>query len=138
MDREIFNQLLDQEQIGWDWFAIQLDNGCEIMAFQVRSETGEPYYSGSFVGLNGDVTSLSKENLKLTALDYWESEKSNNRYPIKWKLSLPSLNQEYIITARFNNQELYNPIPFPFYYWEGQSLVTGSTTGKAYMELVGY
>ncbi len=138
MDREIFNSLLDKEQIGWDWFAIQLDNGSEIMAFQVRSDSKSPYYSGTYISETGQSESLKKDDFKLTPLEYWTSPKSNAKYPIKWRLNLIKKNQSYIITARFNEQELKNTIPFPFYYWEGQSIVSGSHTGRAYIEMVGY
>ena len=138
MDREIFNSLLDKEQIGWDWFAIQLANGEEIMAFQVRSDTKAPYYSGTYISESGASKPLSKDDFTLTPLEFWTSPKSNITYPIKWQLKLLKRNQNFIISARFNHQELQNTIPFPFYYWEGQCDVTGTHSGQAYMELVGY
>ena len=138
MDREIFNQLLDNDQIGWDWFAIQLDDGSDIMAFRVRSETNGDYFSGTHIKPNGDTTKLSKKDFQLTILDTWKSPISDASYPIKWNVEIPKFKYSLIITARFNFQELKNTIPFPFYYWEGQSLVSGSHNGRAYMELVGY
>ena len=45
--------LFDNEQIGWDWFAIQLDDGTDIMAFQVRSDLKTPYYSGTILPKTG-------------------------------------------------------------------------------------
>ncbi len=138
MDREIFNQLLDNNQIGWDWFAIQLDDGSDIMAFRVRSKTTGDYFSGTHIQPNGDTTPLNKKDFQLTVLDTWESPTSGAKYPIKWKIEVPQFQYSLVVTARFNFQELKNTIPFPFYYWEGQSIVSGSHNGRAYMELVGY
>ncbi|MGC6366700.1 MAG: lipocalin-like domain-containing protein [Candidatus Marinamargulisbacteria bacterium] len=136
LDREIFNQLLDQNQIGWDWFAIQLDDGRDIMAFRVRSENNDHYYSGTIVDKLGNSVSIGKEDLQLTPVTYWESD--GRRYPIEWRVTLPGINEDLTLKARQQNQELHTTIPFPIHYWEGQALVTGSSTGKAYMELVGY
>ena len=138
MDREIFNTLLDNEQIGWDWFAIQLDDGTDIMAFQVRSDLKTPYYSGTILPKTGKKITLSKKDFSLTPLAYWTSPKSKQQYPTTWQLQIPKHAIDVTIKARYDYQELHNTVPFPFYYWEGQSLVSGSHQGRAYMELVGY
>ncbi|MEK9726788.1 MAG: lipocalin family protein, partial [Candidatus Margulisiibacteriota bacterium] len=137
MDREIFNTLLDKEQMGWDWFAIQLDNGMDIMAFQVRSET-QPYLSATIVARDGSATALTNHDFQLIPLANWTSPISGISYPIQWRLLIPNQNIDLKINARFKQQELKNSIPVPFFYWEGQSSVSGTHTGNAYMELVGY
>ena len=138
MDREFFNNLLDSKQVGWDWFSLQLDSGDDIMVFQVRSTDGTTYKSGTFVSKDGTTESIPGKDIELTPKAYWVSEKSQHCYPIEWQINLPSLNQSFTITARFQNQELFNSIPFPFFYWEGQTLVSGSQSGRAYLEMVGY
>ena len=136
LDREFFNQLLDSSQIGWDWFSLQLDSGEDIMVFQVRSTDGSTYKSGTYVGPDGQSKPLT--DINLTPRTYWTSQKSQHRYPIEWEIQLPSLNKTFTVKARFNDQELFTTIPFPFFYWEGQSTVTGSESGRAYLEMVGY
>ena len=138
MDREFFNNLLDSKQVGWDWFSLQLDSGADIMVFQVRSNDGSTYKSGTYIAKDGTTESLNNNDIELTPKTYWVSENSQRRYPIEWEIHLPSYNKTFTVTARFQHQELFNSIPFPFYYWEGQSLVTGSESGRAYLEMVGY
>ena len=36
MDHEFGTSQLSSEQIGWDWFSLQLDNQFEIMLYQLR------------------------------------------------------------------------------------------------------
>jgi len=138
MDREFFNHLLGDDQDGWDWFSLQLDSGEDIMVFQVRSNNSPPYKSGTYVTPDGIAMPINGDDIQLTPKAYWVSKKSNKRYPIRWELTLPTLDKIVVVTARFNHQELFNSVPVPFYYWEGQSLVTGSNTGNAYIEMVGY
>src|SRR5262249_40995083 len=40
MDHEWFTHQLESSQAGWDWFSIQLDNGTELMLFQLRRKDG--------------------------------------------------------------------------------------------------
>ncbi|MEO6711389.1 MAG: carotenoid 1,2-hydratase, partial [Planctomycetota bacterium] len=40
MDREWSSGELGQEQIGWDWFALQLDDGSELMWYRLRHADG--------------------------------------------------------------------------------------------------
>ncbi len=40
MDHEFSSNQLDQEQIGWDWFSVQLDNDTELMIYQIRKKGG--------------------------------------------------------------------------------------------------
>ena len=51
MDHEWFTEQLASDQVGWDWFSVQLDNKTELMLFQLRRKDGsiDPYSSGTFV-----------------------------------------------------------------------------------------
>ena len=40
MDHEFGTSFLEPEQIGWDWFSIQLDDGRDLMIFQLRRADG--------------------------------------------------------------------------------------------------
>ena len=74
MDREIFNTLLDKEQIGWDWFAIQLDNGDDIMVFQVRSDQ-RPYFSGTYVKTGQEPIALSGDDFTFNTITFLDQPK---------------------------------------------------------------
>ena len=51
MDHEWFTHQLDPDQRGWDWFSIQLENGTELMLFQLRRTDGsiDPFSSGTYI-----------------------------------------------------------------------------------------
>ena len=48
MDHEWFTEQLAADQVGWDWFSVQLDNRTELMLFELRRKDGsiDPYSSG--------------------------------------------------------------------------------------------
>ena len=52
MDHEFGTSFLEPEQIGWDWFSIQLDDGRDLMIFQLRRADGsiDPRSSGNTGG----------------------------------------------------------------------------------------
>jgi len=137
MDREIFNRLLDEKQQGWDWFALQLDDGSALMCFQVRSEKNIKK-AGTFVSPEGITYSLNKDEINFKVKKYWKSPTSDILYPIEWEISIPKLALDLDVVAAMKNQELKIKRPIPMHYWEGKCKVTGTKTGKAYMELVGY
>ena len=45
MDREWGSSLLDEEQAGWDWFALHLNDGSNLMVYSLRRKDGgiDPY-----------------------------------------------------------------------------------------------
>ena len=50
-DHEWATNQLTAEQVGWDWFSIQLDDGTELMLYQMRTRGGgvDPTSSGTFI-----------------------------------------------------------------------------------------
>ena len=55
MDHEWFTSQLADDQIGWDWFSVQLDNQTELMLFQLRRKDGsiDPYSAGTYIDPQG-------------------------------------------------------------------------------------
>ncbi|MEM8769507.1 MAG: carotenoid 1,2-hydratase, partial [Pseudomonadota bacterium] len=51
LDREWSTSVLSAGQLGWDWFALKLDDGRSLMAFQLRREDGQrdPFDQGLLV-----------------------------------------------------------------------------------------
>lgn len=137
LDREWSTSALGQNQEGWDWFSIQLDDGREIMLYQLRLKDGGigPFSSGSVVEKDGSVKQLSADDFEIKPLHTWKSPKTGIIYPSKWKISIPEYNLELTVTPLLKNQELN----LSFTYWEGAVQVRGdSLSGKGYAELTGY
>jgi predicted secreted hydrolase len=141
MDREWNTNALGPDLVGWDWLALQLDDGRDVMVYQLRRRDGsvDPHSAGALIASDGTTRSLARGGIALDALDYWTSPASRVRYPSRWRLSIPAADLRLDITPRLANQELNVGTR----YWEGAVRVQGSAAGLpiaglGYVELVGY
>ena len=57
MDHEWSTSALGAEQVGWDWFSIQLDDNAELMVFQLRRADGsvDAFSSGTLIAADGST-----------------------------------------------------------------------------------
>src|SRR5258705_5498341 len=87
MDHEFGSNQLGEDQVGWDWFSVQLDNNTELMLFELRRKDGsiDPFSSGTFIDAEGKAHHLRKSDFTLQALSKW------GKYPVEWRLEVPSL-----------------------------------------------
>ncbi len=136
-DHEWATNQLAAHQSGWDWFSLQFDNGSELMLFQIRTKDGgrDPHSSGTWIAPDGTTAKIGVGDFELEPTKWWTSPKTKGRYPIAWRLAIPSKNLTLALTARFPGQELDTG---PFAYWEGAILAEGSLRGKGYLEMTGY
>ena len=140
-DHEYSTSALSADQVGWDWFALQLDDGTELKVFHIRKIDGsiDPYSSGSFIDRNGSLTPLAEADFEIVVSDRWESPANGALYPSRWTVSVPSLGIELEIAPYLPDQEMnvsYN-------YWEGAVYFSGTragnpVSGSGYVELTGY
>jgi predicted secreted hydrolase len=141
MDREISTSALSKGEVGWDWFALQLNDGSELMAYVLRRSDGTigQFSSGTLIGPNGETRHLTREDFRITTESTWKSPHSGGLYPARWKLSVPSAELELDIQPQLADQELN----VSFIYWEGAVSFSGThhgnaVTGYGYVELTGY
>jgi predicted secreted hydrolase len=139
MDHEWFSHQLEPGQRGWDWFSVQMDDGTELMLFQLRRMDGaiDPHSSGTYVARDGRATHLARSDFELTPEEWWTSRKTGARYPIRWRIRAPSLRIDLVCAAALDAQELAGEKESPG-YWEGAVVYTGSRTGVGYLEMTGY
>jgi predicted secreted hydrolase len=140
-DREWSSSALAPDQVGWDWFALQLSDGRDLMVFRLRTRDGgaDPHSAGTLVEADGSSRSLSAGDFLLDELDHWESPRGGARYPSRWRVRVPSAAIDVEVTPEVADQEL----DLAFRYWEGASRVTGlsadaGVTGHGHVELTGY
>jgi predicted secreted hydrolase len=145
MDHEFGTSFLEKDQVGWDWFSLQLQDGRELMLFQIRRADGsiDSHASGTVVEVNGSTTHLSVSEFSLVPEQYWQSPESGARYPIVWTLTLPSQDMQLRVTAALLNQELRTEASTGVTYWEGSVVVAGQSSdhdiqGRGYLEMTGY
>lgn len=140
MDHEWSTSALGPNQVGWDWFGLQLNDGADLMFYRLRERNGhkDRFSAGTWVMPNGQVVHLTAGEVHATPVKYWTSGRGV-RYPVIWRLSVPKLQLQLKVRARMNDQLL----PLAVRYWEGAVLVTGKqgerpVQGKGYLELTGY
>ncbi|MBN1237873.1 MAG: carotenoid 1,2-hydratase [Gammaproteobacteria bacterium] len=141
MDREWSTSALTPDLEGWDWFALQLSDGRDLMVYRLRRRDGtaSPYSGGSLIDADGARRRLDVEDFVLEPLDHWYSERTGTRYPVAWRLRLPDEDLQLEVRPYVDDQELDLSVR----YWEGAVSVegrsgSGPVTGNGYLELAGY
>ena len=141
MDREWSTSVLSDDLRGWDWFALQLTDGQELMVYQVRRQTGDihPLSSGTLVAADGTPRTLTSADFHIEVLQTWQSPTDGTAYPAKWRLRIPGEAIDLTITPYMADQEMHTLIR----YWEGAVRASGTVQGHplegdGYVELTGY
>jgi predicted secreted hydrolase len=140
MDHEFSTSALSSNEVGWDWFAIHLDGGTDLMLYQIRSPAGAAVWSnGTLVSADGTKQSLASEDFTIKVDSKWKSPHSHAVYPSSWTIEIPSEHLILQIAPYLPDQELN----LSFTYWEGAVKISGSRSGQeisgqGYVELTGY
>jgi predicted secreted hydrolase len=60
-----------------------LDDGTELMVFQIRQTDGgiDPFSSGTVIGSDGDMIHLNRSQFEIQVSDTWRSPHSGATYP---------------------------------------------------------
>ncbi len=140
MDREWSTSSLSPGQVGWDWFALQLADGRELMLYRMRLEDGgiDPASAGSLVAADGGKHHLARGDFAVVALARWQSP-AGGSYPARWRVRVPSAGLDLEVRPLVADQEHRGV----FRYWEGAVAVRGTAegapvAGSGYVELTGY
>jgi predicted secreted hydrolase len=132
---------------GWDWFALQLSDGSELMLYRMRMRDGtaSPFSAGTFVDAGGRATPISfeKSGVSLAPRSTWTSPRSGASYPAAWSVAVRSLGLDVTVTPLLADQELVTAKSTGVTYWEGACAVDGRREGRpvggrAYVEMTGY
>ena len=132
------------EEGGWDWFAVQLDDGVDVMLYLIRDGDSRPLrVDGSIVDSAGELTVLGEGDFTVTATGEWTSPETGTTYPSGWILAIPSADLEMTVTPTIPDQELDTLPTTGVIYWEGEVDVAATVRGQpvaglGYVELTGY
>lgn len=145
MDHEFSSNQLNPELVGWDWFSFHLNDGSEVMLYQLRKKDGsmDAFSSGSLIDPKNKSKHLKLKDFTVTVKDFWSSKKTSIRYPSSWLVTLPGENTRLTVTPDLKDQELSGLRSISGSYWEGSVTVKGThlgkpVEGKGFVELVGY
>lgn len=129
---------------GWDWFAVQMDNGEDLTISLIRADDGSVVMSyGTLVAADGTTTHLDGDDFVVTATAEWTSPRTGTIYPSRWIIELPERDWRLDLDPSMNDQELDTQASTGVTYWEGEVVVSGEIDGQpasglGYVELTGY
>ena len=139
MDKEFGSNQLDETQVGWDWFSLQLDDGREVMLYVLRDKTGAVDYArGTVVSVAGDARYLTGDVFDIEVTEQWTSPQTQATYPAGWVVDVDG--ETLIVQPEMNNQENVGQLVGNLFYWEGavKVLRDDEKIGQGYVELTGY
>jgi len=147
--------VLADNLVGWDWFALQFNEGSEMMLFQLRPKienvtekvaekgvdkvpdagnTLKPSTrQGKQIRPDGTASTLAGRDLKFEPVRHWQDE-TGARWPVEWRIDVPG--RELRVVAALDNQKMRSSIE----YWEGLVWIYEGDTrvGQGYLEMTGY
>jgi predicted secreted hydrolase len=144
-DHEFSTSSLGKDQVGWDWFCIQLENNEEIMLYAMRDKSGamDPNSEGTWVKADGTSERLVPGSFSITKLGTWRSPRSIAVYPAGWHIVVPEHRADLTVSPAMADQELNLTKMGALDYWEGACAIAGKigdvpVKGVGYTELTGY
>jgi predicted secreted hydrolase len=129
---------------GWDWFAVNLDDGTDLTVSLVRAADGTyPLVYGTLVDRAGGVRHVGSGDVRVEVTDRWTSPETGATYPAGWTIALPAESLEIRLVPTVPQQELDTRATTGVVYWEGSQRVEATRDGvpmggRAYVELTGY
>ncbi len=131
---------------GWDWFAVNLDDGTDLTISLVRATDGTyPLVYGTLIEADGTTRHLDRADLAVEPETdrTWTSALSGATYPAGWTLRVPDEGLIVRLRPTIADQELDTRATTGVVYWEGSQVVTATRNGvplagEGYVELTGY
>jgi predicted secreted hydrolase len=147
-DHEFFSRQLAESQVGWDWFSVALDDGTDLMLFELRQRDGRrsSTSAGTLRLADGTRRHLAASDFEIEVTSTWTSPATlpqDDDYPAGWTIVVPSAGLRLEVEPIAEDQEHRDEIPGAMAYWEGLSRFRGrhgdrQVEGLGYVELVGY
>jgi predicted secreted hydrolase len=129
---------------GWDWFAVNLDDGTDVTLSLVRNADGSyPLIYGTLVNRDGTVRHLARDDFAVHVTDHWRSPATGADYPAGWSVGIPAEDLTIRLHPTVAAQELDTRATTGVVYWEGSQIVAAvrgdrPLGGVGYVELTGY
>lgn len=129
-------------QLALNRFALQLDDGSELMCIQLRRRAGggTPIPTCLAIALDGGLRVFERRDLSLEPVGKpWRNPVGDADWPLAWRLAVPALDLELTLKPLADNQEL----SLGERLWSGAVRLSGQLGGKPIagvgrMDLSGY
>ena len=128
----------DVNRLGWDWFALQLEDGSDIMIYLLFDSSGAPVLRTASFTQKGSTRILTATEFEVEASDRWVSERTGMAYPMGWRVSIPSREIDLILNPTIKASEFDARATTNKVYWEGAVEIGGTHNGRGFVELSGY
>lgn len=133
LDREWSSRELPRGLVGWDWMALMLADGSELMLYQLVRDDGskDPFNYAVYIDSSGTRRNFKSHEFVMVARKQVEFE--GDTYATLWRISLDEIGDFYV-EAAVENQYLDTTVR----YWEGLVRVTdreGRHLGDGYLEM---
>ena len=132
LDREWSSQPLADNQTGWDWFSLSFDGGEKMMGFRLRQTDGADFTAGTWISPDGATEAFANGVFGAAPLE--TSDVAGRQIPTRWRVRVPQKGVDITVTALNPNAWMDVNVP----YWEGPVTVSGSHSGRGYLEMTGY
>ena len=139
LDHEWSSEMLAQDAVGWDWIAINLDDGGALMAFRIRDGAGRALWTAASRRRgDGGKVAFAADAVSLVAQRRWRSPHTGVEYPVAMHIAVGEL--AFDLVPLQDDQELDARSSTGNVYWEGAvtAVAGGKPIGRGYMELTGY
>ena len=125
-------------QINWNWFSLQLDDGADIMLYELRDVEGNTVLNSGTYTNNESTIKLIDSDFATESLSTWTSKVTGITYPAEWRVSIPGHDINIMLSPWHQESEFDGRMTTHNAYWEGAVKISGSHTGKGFVELGGY
>lgn len=138
MDHEFMSNTLSPDQVGWDWMGLMLRDGRNVTVFRLRSADGATSYASASIQREGRSSTVNGDGVILTPGNVWVSPLTGARYPLAWRVQIPSHGIDLVVKARVQGCEVgEGGSELEPRYWEGPVVADGESA-LGYLEMTGY
>ncbi len=145
----------DRKSYAWNWVSAQLDDGSEVTAAllvnaeEFTKDKKEVMLELKAVVINKDGERSQYDGVQDGAIfeplpGHWNSVRTFKSYPTAYKLVIPAIGMDVVVTATIPDQEFMTLLCKPS-FWEGRCDVVGTTNhgktkvkGLAFVERNGF
>jgi predicted secreted hydrolase len=129
----------------WNEFTLHLDDGRDLYLGLMRAPPNGKQFTFEFGAISdsdGKLTTLHRGEFRVVPTGVWKRDESCT-YPVAYKIDAkdihirvrPSLNDQELRARRWPQLFAFSNTPV---YWDGEVLLTGSSTGRGYLDMARY
>ncbi|MBS1141082.1 MAG: secreted hydrolase-like protein [Proteobacteria bacterium] len=128
----------DPAGLRWHRFALQLENGAELLLYELFDAKGAALLRvGSHVQ-ESVATALGAADFMASASGNWKSPSSGVVYPMDWSIAVPSRGVAVKLVPVIRHSQFNARATTDNVFWKGAVTLSGSPAGAGFMELGGY